>query len=428
VTVRLDIVARQLDEAELVLLVMIQANWKGRHAAVLPRLMAISPDLARAVAKAQTAFEALGKFRLGDMREPFLVAHAMHTNDAVLALIGQQVKDSRLRERAQAIFLSRRDAIWEGPGLVEETAKTILAEHRRLQRLRRRRLANAPSEQLLDDIKRALETALADIKRFELSPAHTKAVESYLRQISVAGDSIQVLLAHRLAPLIKTLGRLKAINRKWPDWLLASAAETRTADDFARHFQHERNYVKGLLGELWFEFAHHTDGVRELLFRRTIAHADRLSRGDLKFTADFHLGPLSDPDGRQIFDGIYFVRRDAETPGSVKEVHLDAVVEVKTGTRAEYVMQELKDQFRELGPQGKGLLVRTADEEYLRIMPLDIEDPVRVFVAPERPKDWILRDFLEPHGIQTVHVPTLPTGDEFALVADFFLLAILNRI
>ena len=427
---QLSYLSRWMNEAEIRLCVSMLAGWRARGpASVLGRLHASSAVLAKAVANAQMTFLALGSFRLEATRAPGLVERARKANDRVLALLGPHVSDPALLARAEEIFGSRKIAIEEGPSLIESGAAGVMAREKKLERLRKRRLSKAPSKELKAEIEDAIMAALSDPERFFLSPRHRASLESFLRQVFVADELVEASLAQMLAPLIETLARAKAANRKWVEWIEQAGKAKFDPEEFAKHFQHQRNYVKGCLGELWFQLAAHTEDVRGLLHQRVVERARRLSRPGVEFTPDSHIGPLFDASGRQIFDGIYFVGRPAEAAGGrYLEIFLDSVIEVKTGTRADNVLQQRLDQLRELGVGASGLEVRSADGRIFKIMPSpDMEDPIRVFVQPQRPNDVFL-DTLSRGGIDTIYVPTLPTAEQFGEVADFFLLAMLHRL
>lgn len=423
-TLRLAKTLLALDDAERVLLTTMQGGFRSSGtSSVMNRLMGLSPALAETISDEFVTFHALALFRLEGSVPPGLVEKALHRNDAVRALLPALVTDERLLNRAEEIFFSRAVAIRRGTQLVDAVSEELVAQAPRLRKLARARRANAPPPELVRQVEDSVIDALGRIKLIvRKSAPHEQAVLSFLHEISITEGLGQQRIAEALAELVDRLARSQGARRKWLSWV-----EPPDLDTFVKSFGPERNFIKGILGEIWFEQATETAKIREMLFHRAIAFERKMNTRHRMFTADFHVGPLYDPGGRQIFDGMYFIGRPAQQTDAVKEIHLSAVIEVKTGTRRSNAYQLRGDQVRELGTLDEGLVVRTTSGQRYRIMPSpDAEDPLRVFVAPEAPPRSVTRS-LEAGGVTLVHVPTLPTSQDFSRVADFFLLAMLSR-
>jgi hypothetical protein len=413
--------------AEQKVLSSMLGGFRGSStASVMINLASKSDTLSDAVSNEYLAFQALLHFRLKGFVPPGLLEKALHYNDAVRALIRVEIDDLRLLKRAEEIYSSNAVAIRRGADLVEDVAEQLVMQRPRLRALAQAREANAPSPALIRQVEASVIEALGDVRSVVRGSApHQKSVQEFLDQVEVNGGIGQQRICEALAELIDRLARSRRARSKWLEWV-----EPPDLTTFVQNFGPQRNYIKGILGEIWFEQARHTEALRELLFRRALGLERRLNTRDTglrAFRADYHVGPLYDPVGLQILDGIYFVGRPSQLSDDVLEVYLSAAIEVKTGTRRTNAFQLRRDQVRELGLMYEGLIVRASSGQRFRIMPSpEGEGPIRLFVAPKPPPRSVMRS-LESRGVNILPVPLLPTSEDFGRVADFFLLAMLAR-
>ncbi|RTL65987.1 MAG: hypothetical protein EKK42_19025 [Pseudonocardiaceae bacterium] len=362
----------------------------------------------------------------GLVRQAGLDANAA-LRDAVRALPDDAV-DADVRSRAIRVLVARRRAIAASQDVLQVHRDQQLGRARHDARLAVDRERRVPAGFDTKIALSLLDEALADPSRFLFSPSGGRALDHFLSSFHTGREYDEAALVNILERSADAMLRFEMIK----GGVLPAALNTLSAEQFAERFSPVISSVQGVLGEGWFWRSRSAADIRRLSVVGAEARADSLRSigfdGEVVVIPDeLFLISGQRGGGQCLLDGAVLIVDRSADHGGVVNACMAVAVEVKTGTSAENLLQLRRDQKREYGSAGRGVVVRTRDDSSrFRLIPApDADEPVRLFVAPST--DMATARLLEQrYGIVAEGVVMPISAVEFRDVATFIVRVVLD--
>ena len=362
------------------------------RATPLTALADARPELAEAVFMATHHFRRFFHYA-GELDREL----ALEGTDALIRA-ASNLLTSKEHQAARRVLLNRRSLLTRG-----ETAAPV-SEILKLDHAIadvQRAAARAPVGKV-DALADAAEQLWSSMPR----AARTRALDLFFDTLPLSNTSAWGPIFERALGL----GGLRGKIRKFKPGMTRQA--------FRDLFGGEMNQLKGALLEIFFWHSPAWVQREGPLFELATRRARELSQPGREFTPFLINEPLL-ANGKEIFDGIIGLARASDKPPFLDEVVLDVVIQIKAERVISVMRQIPKDLRRESEAIIAGTILRTrSGRRAFTIIPAgDIDDPLRIIVAPQLPTGGRLKT--APVGAEIISVATLHDAEQMDDVARF---------
>ncbi len=360
-------------------------------------------------------------------------ALALQSIDKLLTAAPKALAGSDAKS-AQVLLAGLRTRVSEGI----EKAGTLSARQQAAQERAIARAAQLLEAARFENIERVASAVQNEIARIMTRKGRLTARQATEKNaFRILSDVLDISDVDAWLPVYRRLASSKTLKAKRAFIKRAGGVNAFGEERFRATMRHQANEIKGLVMEIWFWRSNIWTQWSSDVLARAHRRARQFSAGGQRYEALIISEPLRMLDGgKEIYDGaVLIVRQVSKTPPRYFG-YLEAAVQIKAEKRISLLKQIPRDVRRENLVPGKQVL-RLDDGTVFDLAPTpDLQDPLRLIVAPELPTftevaqgpgNTLVQQVRRlPPGIDLRYAPTLLDAEQLDDVAFALLRAIVD--